>query len=50
MEIPEKVNVEAITKDLDMADELREAATVRMASYQQIITNLYNMRVRQRAF
>ena len=49
-QIPEKANVEVVTKDLDMADELREAAIVRMASYQQRITNLYNMRVRQRAF
>ena len=48
--IPEKVNTKAIAKDLDMADELREAAAIRMASYQQRITNLYNMRVRQRAF
>ena len=49
-QIPEKANVEVVTKDLDMADELREAAIVRMASYQQRITNLYNMRVRKRAF
>ena len=47
-EIPEKANTEAIAKDLDMADELHEVATVRMASHQQRITNLYNRRVRQR--
>ena len=49
-EIPEKATIEVIAKDLDMADELCEAAAVRMASYQQRITNLYNKRVRQRAF
>ena len=32
-EIPEKSNVEAIIKDLDMTDERREAAAVRIASY-----------------
>ena len=33
-EIHEKVNVESITKDLDMTDELHEVATVCIASYQ----------------
>ena len=47
-EIPEEA--EALAKDLDMADELCESTVVRMASYQQRITNLYNRRVRQRAF
>ena len=50
MEIPEKAYTEAITKDLDMIDKLHEVAAVRMASYQQRVTNLYNRRVRQRAF
>ena len=49
-EIPEKANTEAITKDLDIADELHDVTAVYMASYQQRITNLYNMHVRQRAF
>ena len=31
--IPEKANTEAISKDLDMIDELHEVAVVRMASY-----------------
>ena len=31
-------------------DELREATTVRIASYQQRITNLYNKHVKQQAF
>ena len=34
IETPEKANDEDITKDLDMIDELREAAVVRIASYQ----------------
>ena len=49
-EILKKANTEAIAKDLDMADELREAATVRITSYQQRMTNLYNRHVKQRAF
>ena len=32
-EIFEEANVEAITKDLDTTNELREAATVRIVSY-----------------
>ena len=48
--IHEKANVEVVSKDLDMTDELREAATVRIASYQQRLTNLYNRRVKQRTF
>ena len=38
--IPKEANAEAITKDLDMTDELCEAAAVRIASYNQIFTNL----------
>ena len=34
-EIPRKTNTEAITKDLDMLDEIREATAIRIASYQQ---------------
>ena len=49
-EIPGKTNIEAITKDLDKADELREAAPIRIALYQQRLMNLYNMRVRMRTF
>ena len=33
--IHKKANVEAVIKDLDMVDELREAAGVRIVSYQQ---------------
>ena len=50
IEIPEKAYTEAIAKDLDMIDKLHEVTAVRMASYQQRVTNLYNRRVRQRAF
>ena len=48
--IPEKANAEAITKDLDMTDKLHEAAVVRIASYQQRLTNLYNKHVKSCAF
>ena len=50
MEILEKANTKVIAKDLDMTNELREVAAIRMTSYQQRITNLYNRRVRQCAF
>ena len=33
-EVPEEVNAEAITKDLDTTDELREVAAMHIASYQ----------------
>ena len=49
-EIPKEANAEVITKDLDMTDELREAAIVRIASYQQRLTNSYNMWVKPRTF
>ena len=49
-EIPRKTIVGAITKDLDMTDELREATVIRIALYQQRMTNLYNMCVRSRTF
>ena len=45
-EIPEVANVEAITKGLDMTDELREAAAMRIVSYQQRLTNMYNSQVK----
>ena len=50
IEILEKANAEAITKDLDMINELREAGTVPIASYQQRLTNLYIMHVKPCAF
>ena len=48
--IPKEANVEAVTKDLDMTNELREAAAMRIASYQQRLANLYNRRVNLRTF
>ena len=45
-DIPEEANVEVVTKDLDMTDELHEAVAVRIASYQQRLKNLYNRRVK----
>ena len=42
IEIPEKANVEVVAKDLDTTNKLREAAVVRMASYQQRLENLHN--------
>ena len=49
-EILEKANAEAVTKDLDMTDELCEATVVCIESYQQRLTNLYNRHVKPRAF
>ena len=49
-EIHGKTNIEAITKDLDMADKLREAAAIRIALYKQRMTNLCNRRVRSHTF
>ena len=48
-EIPEEAN-KAVAKDLDMANKFREAAAVRVASYQQRLINLYNLHVKPRAF
>ena len=33
--IPKEANAEAVTQDLDIADELREAAAMRIMSYQK---------------
>ena len=43
-------NAKAISKDLDMADELREATAIRIASYHQRMANLYNKHINSRAF
>ena len=32
-EIPEKANIEAIAKELDIVDKLREVAAIHMASF-----------------
>ena len=44
-EIPRNTNTKAITKVLDMVDELRESTSIRIASYQQRMTNLNNRSV-----
>ena len=49
-EIDGKTNAGAITKDLDMVDELQKAATIHIASYQQRMTNPYNKCVRPHMF
>ena len=49
-EIPKKANAKAVVKDLDITDELREAAAVRITSYQQRLGNLHNRRVKPRTF
>ena len=49
-DIPEKSNTESVIKDLNMEDELREAATVRIALYHRKLANLYNRRVKPRMF
>ena len=49
-EIPKEANATAVTKDLDMVDELREATAMRIASYQQGLINLYNRRVKLLSF
>ena len=43
-------NAEAMSKDLDMADELREAAAIHIESYQQRMENLYSNHIKLRAF
>ena len=49
-EVPGTANTEAISKDLDMVDELREAAAIHITSYQQRMENLYNKHIKPRAF
>ena len=48
--IPEKANVEVVAKDLDTTDELQEAVSVRIASYQQRLENLHNRCVKAHTF
>ena len=49
-EIPTKSNAKAVTKDLDMTYELREAVAVRITWYQQRLINLYNRHVKPCSF
>ena len=46
IDTPEQSNTDSVIKDLDMADELREAVAVQIASYHSRLANLYNRRVK----
>ena len=46
----EPENEESVTRELDTSDELREAATIRVASYQCILETSYNKQVRPWTF
>ena len=48
--MPDPANEESMIKELDTSDELREAAAIRMASYQRRLANSYNQRVKPRMF
>ena len=50
MDMLEQLSMESIIKDLDTADELRETAAVRVASYHHRLENLYNRQVKPRVF
>ena len=50
IDIPEQSNTKYLIKDLDMADELGEAAAVPITSYHRRLANLYNRRVKPRMF
>ena len=47
---PESENAESVVKELDASDELWEAATIRIASYQRRLANSYKKRVKPRVF
>ncbi|XP_056695268.1 uncharacterized protein [Spinacia oleracea] len=44
------MNDSVLSYDIDTVNELREAALVRMTSYQQAVANSYNKKVRARVF
>ena len=46
----DSANEESMIRELDTSDELREAATIRMVSYQRRLANSYNKRVKPRMF
>ena len=48
--VPEQLSTKSIVKDLDMADELSETTTIRIASYHRRLENLYNRRVKPQVF
>ena len=47
---PESENAGSVVRELDTSDELREATTIRVASYQRRLANFYNRRVKSRVF
>ena len=47
---PELENAESVVRELDASDELREATTIRVASYPRSLANSYNKRVKPRLF
>ena len=47
---PKSENAESVARELDVSDELREAAAIRIASYQRRLANSYNKRVRPWVF
>ena len=49
-DIPEQLSTESIIKDLDIMDELRETAAVRVAFYHRRLANLYNKCVKPQVF
>ena len=49
-DMPEQENTELVIKDLDMVNELRESAAIRIASYQRRLANSYNKWVKPRTF
>ena len=49
-DMSKKSNMKFIIKELDTADELCETTAVRVASYQRLLENLYNKRVKPRVF
>ena len=48
--MPKSKNVESVVRELDASDELREAAAIRLASYQRCLANSYNKRVKPWVF
>ena len=48
--VPDPANGESMNKELDTSDELREAAAIRVASYQRRLAISYNKRVKPQMF
>ena len=47
---PESENAKSVVRELDASDEMREAAAIRVASYQCRLANSYNKRVKPQVF